>query len=287
MKLALENISKNYGEKKALDRISFLVEPGVYGILGPNGAGKSTLMNILTGNLRASSGRVLVDGRAVERMGRGYYEKIGYMPQQQALYPSFRVYHFLLYMAALKGIPGKDARRQIPELLDRVGLGDVRNQRISALSGGMKQRILLVQAVLGNPQLLVLDEPTAGLDPRQRIEIRNLIAGLALERIVLIATHIVSDVEYIAKEFLLLKKGRLEAKNSREGLIDSLEESVYEIRIPEETLPEISGKYQIANIARDGDFLRVRILSGENLEKYGARRCRPVMEDVYLSYFGE
>ena len=212
MTLTIQNISKSYGTNLALDKFSATFEPGIYALLGPNGSGKSTLMNIITDNLKADSGSITYtsDKGASEdvlKMGVRFREKLGFMPQYPGLYPNFSVERFLWYMAALKGMTKADALEQIPASLKAVELDDVPRRKIGALSGGMKQRLALAQAVLGDPEILILDEPTAGLDPKQRISIRNYISRIAFDKIVLIATHVVSDVEFIARDVIMLKKG--------------------------------------------------------------------------------
>ena len=287
MELTVRNLRMNYGKKEALKGVSFTLTPGVYGLLGPNGAGKSTLMNILTGNLTATGGEVLLDGQTMQSLGAGYREKIGYMPQQQALYPSFTAVRFLSYMAALRGMTTAQARAQIPRVLDQVGLSDVAGHKIKSFSGGMKQRLLIAQAILGNPAVLILDEPTAGLDPKQRIAIRNLIAEVALDKIVLIATHVVSDVEFISKEILLLKEGELLRKAPREELTGEMLGKVFEVEVPAADLPALSERYQVGNIAREGTKLIVRVLADAPVTQWPAQPVRPTREDVYLHYVGE
>ena len=287
MELTVRNLRMNYGTKEALKGVSFTLTPGVYGLLGPNGAGKSTLMNILTGNLTATGGEVLLDGQTMQSLGAGYREKIGYMPQQQALYPSFTAVRFLSYMAALRGMTTAQARAQIPRVLDQVGLSDVAGHKIKSFSGGMKQRLLIAQAILGNPAVLILDEPTAGLDPKQRIAIRNLIAEVALDKIVLIATHVVSDVEFISKEILLLKEGELLRKAPREELTGEMLGKVFEVEVPAADLPALSERYQVGNIAREGTKLIVRVLADAPVTQWPAQPVRPPLVDVYLHYFGE
>ncbi len=287
MELSLNTLKKNYGTKEALKGVSLSLSPGIYGLLGPNGAGKSTLMNILVGNLAATSGEILLDGKSVFAMGRGYREQLGYMPQQQSLYPTFTAVRFLSYMASLKGMSREEAKQQIPDVLNRVGLLDVANKRIRGFSGGMKQRLLIAQAILGNPSILILDEPTAGLDPKQRIAIRNLIAEIALDRIVIIATHVVSDVEFIARRMILLCEGEIIAEGTREELTGALYGRVLELDISLEQLPEVSETYQVGNIIREGDRLFVRVLSSGQEIPYTYQAVRPNLEDVYLHYFGE
>ena len=200
MILHINSISKSYRSNLALNNFTTILEPGIYALLGPNGSGKSTLMNILTDNLKADSGEITYtddfgSNENVLHMGVRFREKLGFMPQYPGLYPNFSVERFMWYMAALKGIKNTEAKRQIPELLSAVELDDVPKRKIGALSGGMKQRLTLAQAVLGNPEILILDEPTAGLDPKQRITIRNYISKISFNKIVLIATHVVSDIE--------------------------------------------------------------------------------------------
>lgn len=207
--LELQEISKHYGNKQALDHISLTLENGIYGLLGPNGAGKSTLMNIITGNLNPTSGIVLWGGRNVRDMGAAYRSLLGYAPQQQGLYDTFTGTRFLSYMATLKGIPKKEQKGEIQRVLDYVNLTEKANRPIGTYSGGMKQRILVAQAILGNPHLVVLDEPTAGLDPKERVRIRENIQNLSGDKIIFVSTHVVSDIESIAKEIILLREGKI------------------------------------------------------------------------------
>lgn len=207
--LELCGISKQYGDKTALDGVSLALTGGVYGLLGPNGAGKSTLMNIITANLRPSGGTVKWDGTDIRTLGASYRALLGYAPQQQGMYDAFTGRRFLAYMAALKGIPKRRLPEELGRVLSCVNMVEAADRAIGSYSGGMKQRILIAQAILGDPKLVVLDEPTAGLDPKERVRIRERIADLAGERIVLISTHVVSDIAPIAREILLLKSGRL------------------------------------------------------------------------------
>ncbi len=227
-KLTISGISKHYGEKCALNSFEAELTPGIYGLLGPNGAGKSTLMNIIVGNLAPDKdgGYIEYNKSLVQNLDWRYRAVLGFMPQQQGLYDSFTARRFLSYIAALKGISRDKAIRQIERVLAKVNLSDVGNKRLGGFSGGMKQRILIAQAMLGNPKILILDEPTAGLDPKERVRIRELIHNLAENKIVIVSTHIVSDIETIAKEILLLKKGDLIAKGSVEELAKILDDSV-------------------------------------------------------------
>lgn len=220
--LELKNVCKSYGKKAALKDFTYTFDNGIYGLLGANGAGKSTLMNLLTDNVSRNSGEILYDGREILDMGKNYRELLGYMPQQQGFYENFSARMFLYYMAELKEIKKKEAKRQIEELLDIVNLSEVADKKVGGFSGGMKQRVLLAQALLGSPKILILDEPTAGLDPKERVNFRKYIQRLSEDKIILVATHVVSDVETIADRILVMKDGELVADDSPEVLVKSV-----------------------------------------------------------------
>lgn len=220
--LKVAGLCKAYGKKKALQDFSYEFDYGVYGLLGANGAGKSTLMNLLTDNIKRDAGEILYDGTEMLKLGSKYRALIGYMPQQQGFYEHFSARAFLFYMAELKGIRKKEAREQIDSLLGIVNLDKVADKKVGGFSGGMKQRVLLAQALLGNPKILILDEPTAGLDPKERVNFRNYVKMLAEERIILLATHVVSDVESIADRILILKDGQLVADDVPGTLVESV-----------------------------------------------------------------
>ena len=226
--LTLRGLTKRYGDLTALDHMDVTFTPGVYGILGANGAGKSTMMNLIADNLRRTEGEILFDGTDILKLGRGFRKKLGYMPQQQGFYESMTADTFLHYMAEVKAVPKRRAREQIGEILSTLHLSDVRHKRLSGFSGGMRQRVLLAQALLGDPAVVILDEPTAGLDPQERIRTREYIAQLAHDRIVLLATHVVPDVETIAAKILLMKKGKLVAMDSPAALLDAVAPHVSE-----------------------------------------------------------
>ena len=288
MELRFENVTKSYGSNLALDRFTATLEPGIYALLGPNGSGKSTLMNILTDNLAADSGRILFDGVDIRKLGVRFRERIGFMPQYPGLYPHYTVERFLWYMAALKGMPKESAAQQIPDVLRAVALDDVPDRRIGALSGGMKQRLALAQAVLGDPEILVLDEPTAGLDPKQRIVIRNYISKIAFDKIVLIATHLVSDVELIARDVILLKKGVIVDNAPPHRLLEAIAGQTWLIPCQESEVTQMQRQYRVTNIARDeqSGAVLLRVLTEEKPTE-NARTTPPTLEDYYLHIFGD
>ncbi len=293
MVLTFNNVSKSYGSNKALDHFSAVMEPGIYALLGPNGSGKTTLMNILTDNLKADSGEITYTDASgntenVLHMGARFREKLGFMPQYPGLYPNFSVERFMWYMAALKGLGKNAAKTYIPKILSEVGLDDVTGRKIGALSGGMKQRLALAQAMLGDPEVLILDEPTAGLDPKQRIAVRNVIAGLALNRIVIVATHIVSDVEYIAHDIILLKKGVIADCASPNDLTARIAGQVWSVPADESNVPNFQSRFHVTNLNRDEATGKVllRVLSEEKPSPE-ALSVPPTLEDYYLKVFGE
>ena len=295
IKLELKNLTKSYEKGKiALDHFSAAFEPGVYGLLGPNGAGKSTLMNLITQNLEPDEGEILVNGTSATKMGVSYRDVLGYMPQQQGLYDRFSALEFLRYFASLKGLKIRESRKRIEELLEVVNLTEAGNRKLGGFSGGMKQRVLLAQALLNEPQILILDEPTAGLDPKERIRIRNYISSISENKIVLIATHVVSDVECIAKEILLLRSGKLLEKETPEKLVEQMEELVWEVIIRPDQLSELEQVLLVSNvnIAKEGLLVRV-IAELEQMKEqqiqfgWGTPKAAvPTLEDVYLWNMG-
>ena len=285
MELTFDGLVKNYDTVKALKGVSFTLTPGVNGLLGPNGAGKSTMMNILSGNLSQTAGRITFNGEDIRNMGKAFRKRLGYMPQQQTLYPGFTAAQFLGYTATLRGMGKTEATDAVHRVLRQVELEDVALRRIKTFSGGMKQRLLIAQAILADPDVLVLDEPTAGLDPKQRIAIRNLIASLAERKIVIVSTHVVSDIAGIAKEILLLKQGELISRQSPAELIRQIDGIVWEVSVSKDDLPSWQARYRISNMAYDGSDFCLRLLSDEAVP--GGDPVKPNLEDVYLRYFGE
>ena len=285
IKLVIRGLNKSYGSKAALQDFHAVFENGIYGILGPNGAGKSTLMNILTDNLLRDSGRILCNEKEITKMKEQYRKIMGYMPQQQQLYDSFTVNHFISYMGTLRGMNKKEIKKRMEELFPLLNLNEVRRKKIKELSGGMKQRVLLLQALLDDPQILILDEPTAGLDPKERIRIRNLISDLSGDKIVLIATHVVSDIEFISKEILLMKNGRVVDKDCPEALQKKIAGKVFEIRIVQEELNQVKKEFEISNLFRTEGEIVVRVISEECPTAYRWTEVSPTLEDVYLYEF--
>lgn len=283
--LEIRNLQKSYGDVKALAGVDVQLGTGIYGILGPNGSGKSTLMNLLTDNIQRDSGDILWDGEEVLSLGEEYRKKVGYMPQEQICYPQFSLQEFLNYMALLKGMNAKSAvvKEQIDELLEELNLAEVRKRRIATFSGGMKRRAVLAQALLGTPELLILDEPTAGLDPKERISIRNMIARMAKDKTVLLATHIAGDIECIADRVLLLKKGKIIRNAGPFELMDSISGHVKEIRCTREELEELQKKYRVSNCIQKKNGLSLHVIEKEFEEN--AEEAEVTLDDVYLYYF--
>lgn len=294
MELSLQNITKSYGKNLALNGFSLRMTPGIYALLGPNGAGKSTLIHILTDNLKADSGTVTYTDRFgktenTRAMGERFREKLGFMPQQPAVYNNFSAERFLWYVASLKGMSRTEAARRIPEVLSAVELSDVARHRIGTFSGGMKQRLSLAQAVLGDPEILILDEPTASLDPRQRVSVRNFISEFAMSKIVLIATHIVADIEYIAKEVVVMNQGTIAATGSPLSLSQSMRGRVWLAAVPMNDVDMMQARYQVTNISpsqADPSRVVMRILSAEK-PTANAEPAEPTLEDYYLDTFGK
>ena len=284
MELSVDRLTKHYGRKIAVDCVSASLKPGVYGLLGANGAGKTTLMRMMCAILESTSGEVLLDGKEIISMGGDYRNVLGYLPQDFGYYPGYTAQEFLLYVSALKGIPKNIAKKRAAGLLDEVGLGDVANKRIKTFSGGMKQRVGIAQALLNNPEILILDEPTAGLDPKERVRFRNLLSDYAGDKIVILSTHIVSDIEAIADEILLMKKGKFVLQGSVPDLIKKAEGKVWELTVPQEGARKWQAKGTVANLKHEGQQVVLRIIS-EHKPGEMAVPCEETLEDLYLFYF--
>ena len=282
--LVLDRGTKQYGPKIACDRISLQAGPGVYGLLGANGAGKTTLLRMICGVLRPTSGDIRFAGLDVS--SEGYRARLGYLPQDFGYYPEFTALDFLLYLAALKGLPRAAARQQSRDLLELVGLTGEAGHRIRTFSGGMRQRLGIAQALLGDPQLLVLDEPTAGLDPKERVRFRNLIARLGARRTVLLSTHIVSDVEHIAGTILILKNGVLLQSGPRDAVLQAVQGKVWTCTLPPAEAEALCARYPAADTCPAGEKVALRLLA-DACPCPGAQPAEPTLEDLYLYHFSE
>jgi ABC-2 type transport system ATP-binding protein len=286
MKLKIDGISKQYLHKLALDNFSMELTEGVYGLLGPNGAGKTTLLRILADVLNPSEGKITVDGENKNIMNERYRELIGYLPQDCGYYKNFTAHRFLMYVSALKGLEKKAATVKVQSLLKLVNLEEESNNKIGNFSGGMRQRLGIAQALLNDPKLLILDEPTAGLDPKERIRFRNVISQISGDRIIILSTHIVSDIEYIAKEVILLKQGKLIKQGKPQEFLEALEGKVWSVTISEDYLTEFERDYKIGNVIRQGDGIEVRVISATK-PLFNAVSQKARLEDMYLDYFDE
>lgn len=282
----LENISKKYKEKYAVKNLKLELTPGVYGLLGPNGSGKTTLMRIMTDILNPTGGRVILNGEDIQVMGDRYRDILGYLPQNFGVYKDFTAHRFLMYISALKGLDTRSAERKVDELLDLVNLKAVSKKRLGTFSGGMKQRIGIAQALLNDPKILILDEPTTGLDPKERIRFRNLISDMSKDKIIIFSTHIVSDIEYISKEVLLLKAGELIEKDSIDNILRNMENKVWSAIVEENKLDELNRNFKVGNIMRSEKGIEVRIISDAK-PLYQAKVEVPRLEDLYMYYFEE
>lgn len=285
MELKLIQLTKQYGSKTAIDDLNLTLCQGVYGLLGPNGAGKTTLMRLLCDLQTPSSGKITLDGQEIAGLGEPYRNLLGYLPQHFGYYPDSTAWDFLMYVAALKGIGEPQAKQKSSELLEAVGLSAKAQQKIKTFSGGMKQRLGIAQALLNNPQILILDEPTAGLDPKERVRFRNLISSLAKDRIILLSTHIVSDIESIADKIIILKDGQLLNYGQPQVIIQAIEGYVWDWVLPNSQIEQYADSFPIShqrNIGQDQTVLRV-ISQHRPLDK--AVSVPATLEDAYLFYF--
>ena len=284
MELSVDRLTKHYGRKIAVDCVSAALKPGVYGLLGANGAGKTTLMRMMCAILESTSGEVLLDGKEITSMGASYRNVLGYLPQDFGYYPGYTAQEFLMYVSALKGIPKNIAKKRVAELLEEVGLGDGANKKIKTFSGGMKQRVGIAQALLNNPDILILDEPTAGLDPKERVRFRNLLSDYAGDKIVILSTHIVSEIEAISEEVLLMKKGKFVLQGNVPDLTKKAEGKVWELTVPQEETRKWQVKGTVANLKHEGQQVVLRIISDHKPSEM-AVPCEATLEDLYLYYF--
>lgn len=286
MELTIRNVSKIFGDFTAIDNLNVTMTAGVYGLLGVNGAGKTTLMRMICTLLKPTNGTISYNGKDIFDMDSEYRKLLGYLPQEFGFYPEFSIKDYLLYIASLKGIRPIVAKKRVKELVTKVGLQKVVNKKMKNLSGGMKRRVGIAQAMLNNPKILILDEPTAGLDPNERIRFRNLISELAKDRLVLLSTHIVSDIEYIANEIWLLKDGKLTHKGTLDEVINSMSEKVWECYVEKNKVSDFVNKYKLSNMKSETNGVILRIISFEKPFE-NAKCVEPSLEDVFLYYFGE
>lgn len=281
MQLSIDKVSKRYGGGNwALRNFSLQLGPGVLGLLGPNGAGKTTLMSILATITRATDGCVSWNGTDLASDPNSIRSRLGYLPQDFGVYPNLNAVEFLEYLAAVKGLDATSSKPRIDELLNLVNLADVRKRPLGGFSGGMKQRIGIAQALLNDPQLLIVDEPTAGLDPEERVRFRNLLSELSGERLIILSTHIVSDVEATATDIALISQGTLVAHASPETLLQQVEGKVWEWILPSADLNAARQRYLISNTARRADGVHARVLA--DAPPNGAQPVTPNLEDAYL-----
>ncbi len=287
MELKLDRLTKQFGARIAVDRVSATLAPGVTGLLGANGAGKTTLMRMVCDVLRPTGGQILLDGRDASELGDEYRALLGYLPQDFGYYPDFSALDFMRYMATLKGFSDRDGRARSMELLDEVGLADDARRKVKTFSGGMRQRLGIAQAMLNDPAILVLDEPTAGLDPKERVRFRNLIAGFAQDKVVILSTHIVSDVEFIANRILVMRQGSFVLDGTPEQVVKQAAGKVWECRVETRRAEEMSASLQVANVryATDGHAV-VRVVADEP-PMVGASVVEPTLEDLYLLVFSD
>ncbi|WMM26369.1 ABC transporter ATP-binding protein [Tissierella sp. MB52-C2] len=285
-KLEIKNLTKSYGKKNANNNITLTLENGVYGLLGPNGAGKTTLMKQIVTLIKPTNGEIIYNGKKIYSIEDKYRGVIGYLPQEFGAYKNFSAKNFLKYVAALKGIDKNETNGKIDELLNLVGLYDVRNKAVGKFSGGMKRRVGIAQVLLNDPKIIILDEPTAGLDPQERARFRNLLSEISKDKIIILSTHIISDIESIAKETIMIKNGEIIMKGSHREILSDMNGKVYRIRTNDENqLAEIQNKYKVVNLQRGIDFTELRIVSDKVIAYANAEIIEPKFEDVYMFYF--
>ena len=286
MELQFKDVTKDYGDIHAVNHVTYHMKKGVYGLLGVNGAGKTTLMRMLCTAINPTDGVILWDGKDIFSLGASYRSILGYLPQNYGFYPDLSVYDYMMYIASIKGLRSMTAKKRTIKLLEQVGLSEKSKNKMRTLSGGMLRRVGIAQAMLNNPKILVLDEPTAGLDPNERIRFRNLISELSEDRLVLLSTHIVSDVEYIANEIILMKEGKFFYTGTSEEIISNMNMSVWHCTIPKGELNRYLKKYLVGNVRTVAGGIELRVLSKEP-PSTNAIQTEATLEDAFLLYFGE
>ena len=286
MELTINNLTKHYSSKIAVDNFEAVIGSGVHALLGANGSGKTTLMRMLCDILRPTNGRVKLDGTDITVMGEKYRELLGYLPQNFGYYPNFSGWDFMMYLATLKGLPKITAFKKCEELLRLVGLYDVRRKKIKTYSGGMRQRIGIAQALINDPAILILDEPTAGLDPKERAKFRNIISDLSANRIILLSTHIVSDIEYVANDIIIMKQGKLALRDNINDICNIIKNSVWICIVPPSVAEKMKYEYTVSNLRHVDSQVELRIISDEK-PCDNAIQSKPNLEDLYLYFFKE
>ncbi|MGL5616652.1 MAG: ATP-binding cassette domain-containing protein [Sarcina sp.] len=287
MKLSIKNINKKYKNGTvALNDFSLEMECGIYALIGPNGAGKSTLMNIIIGNIKADSGKIEFNNEDIFKENKKFREILGYVPQKQALYEDFSAEKYLYYIATLKGVEKKLAKERIDKLLIKLDLHQFKDKKIKGYSIGMKQRVLIAQALINDPKILILDEPTAGLDPKQRINLRNFISEIAMDKIIIFTTHIISDIENISKEIILIKNGVLIDQKTEYDILENLKGKVFNLKLKSrEELEVVRNLFKVSEVSKRNDMIYTRVISNENIDKFDYEKVTPCLEDLYISLF--
>lgn len=284
MKLSVSNLSKTFTNKKAVDQFSYDFENGIYGLLGPNGSGKSTLMRMLCDILKPTDGSITLDGVKTHDLDDEFRNILGYLPQDFGYYPQFTAYDFLMYFAALKGYNNKEAKSKVEEVLQMVSLVDVKKHKIKTFSGGMKQRLGIAQALLNDPKILIVDEPTAGLDPKERNKFKNILARCAKDKIVILSTHIVSDVENIANKIIIMKDGKNFMHGTRDALLTNIKDKVFTLPCTNEQIDELKDSITITGMTPIEAGVQLRVVGDIPLNENMHKEV-PTLEDLYLLIF--
>ena len=285
MELKTCGLTKQFGSKTAVKDLNITLTNGVYGLLGANGAGKTTLMRLLCNLQAPTSGQVFLGGKNIAGLGERYRALLGYLPQHFGYYPDFSALDFLLYVSAMKGLEEKAARKKSKELLEAVGLSREAKQKIKTFSGGMKQRLGIAQAMLNDPHILILDEPTAGLDPKERVRFRNLISAFSKDRIVVLSTHIVSDVEFVAEDIIMMKAGQVLHFGNPQEILSEIDGKVWECTVPTDSAEKYAAAYNTSNLRHTGENRTVLRIIADRPPMKNAARVQPTLEDLYLFYF--
>lgn len=285
LEIEIKSLSKNYGKKQALDHVNLTISKGMFGLLGRNGAGKTTLMKTLVTLLKKQQGSITICGIPVEETAE-IRKIVGYLPQDFSMYPNMTVYEAMDYLGVLSGMSKEERRKRIPKLLKRVNLQDDKGKKVKALSGGMRRRLGIAQAILHNPKVLIVDEPTAGLDPEERVRFRNLLSEIAEERIVILSTHIVGDIEATCENIAVMDQGKILFKGTVEDFLSLAENKVYTVKVSKKELPQLKKEYRVTGMLTAGNNVSVRFISDEK-PSFAAEVCTAGVEDAYMYLMGE